>query len=76
MANVLGDATSQSFGAMYSIDIRKYKETEDSYAYDLFQFNWRYINTYDKKRGTAKVQVTGCCFYSQDRSRKFRYNSL
>ncbi len=57
MANVWPNSNSQSFGPMYSVTHEESKETYESYEADFFYFNWRYINDYDNKKGTAKVQV-------------------
>ncbi|RTL14093.1 MAG: hypothetical protein EKK56_02250 [Flavobacteriaceae bacterium] len=57
MANVWPKSNSQSYGPMYSIENQKKRETYETYEADIFYFNWRYINTYDNKKGTAKVQV-------------------
>ncbi|MCE7925319.1 MAG: hypothetical protein DYG98_19875 [Haliscomenobacteraceae bacterium CHB4] len=57
MANVWPNSNSQSYGPMYSTESTKRKETYETYEADIFYFNWRYINTYDEKKGTAKVQL-------------------
>ena len=57
MANVWPKSKSQSYGPMYSVESQKKSETYETYEADIFYFNWRYINTYDSKKGTAKVQV-------------------
>lgn len=57
MANVFPKSNSQSYGPMYLVEIQNKKETYETYAVDIFYFNWRYINTYDNKKGTAKVQM-------------------
>lgn len=57
MANVWPNSNSQSYGPMYSAESTKHKETYETYEADIFYFNWRYINTYDEKKGTAKVQL-------------------
>lgn len=57
MANVWSKSNSQSFGPMYSIENTEIHETYENYKADIFYFNWRYINNYNSKRGTAKVQV-------------------
>jgi hypothetical protein len=57
MANVWPKSNSQSYGPMYSVETQKKRETYETYEADIFYFNWRYINTYDNKKGTAKVQV-------------------
>ncbi|MDR3095148.1 MAG: hypothetical protein LBU62_11000 [Bacteroidales bacterium] len=58
MANVAKVPNTQSFGPMYSVDSETYPETDDRYRMDVFDFNWHYSNTYDTKKGTAKVKVT------------------
>jgi hypothetical protein len=57
MANVWPNNNSQSFGPMYGFESEKLEETYENYEADFFYFNWRYINTYDERTGTAKVQV-------------------
>lgn len=57
MANVWPGADTQSHGPIYAVESRSTKETYDSYAADVFHFNWRYQNTYDTAKGTATVQV-------------------
>lgn len=56
MANVAPENNSQSFGPMYSTQSATYDETYETYKADIFYYNWRYINDYDSKKGTAKVQ--------------------
>jgi len=56
MANVWPNDNSQSYGPMYSTETTSYNETYESYKADIFYYNWRYINDYDSKKGTAKVQ--------------------
>jgi hypothetical protein len=57
MANCWPKSNSQSFGPMYSVENEKKRETYDTYEADFFYFNWRYNNSYDSKKGTAKVQL-------------------
>lgn len=58
MANVWPKSKSQSYGPVYSIKSETLEETSESYEADIFRFNWRYQNTYNTKKGTAKVEVT------------------
>lgn len=58
MANYWPKNGTQSFGPMYSSQTATYDETYETYKADIFYFNWRYINDYDSKKGTAKVQFT------------------
>lgn len=56
MANVWPNNNSQSFGPMYSTETASYNETYETYKADFFYYNWRYVNDYDSKKGTAIVQ--------------------
>lgn len=57
MANFWQKSNSQSFGQIYSIESKHIKESVENYESDLFFFQWGYINTYDGKKGTAKVEL-------------------
>lgn len=57
MANVMSNRDTQSFGRLYSSEHSELKETYNQYEADIFYFNWRYINDYDSKKGTAKVRL-------------------
>jgi len=57
MANVMPRANTQSYGRLYSASTYKLNETYENYQADFFYFNWRYINTYDSKKGTAKIEL-------------------
>lgn len=57
MANVWEKNDTQSFGRLYNTEHKKLKETYESYEADIFYFRWRYINTYDTKKGTASVEL-------------------
>ena len=56
MANVAPNNNSQSYGPMYSTQTATYNETYETYKADFFYYNWRYVNDYDSKKGTAKVE--------------------
>ena len=58
MANFWPKTDSQSYGEVYSMEKKTIEETDKQFKADIFRFNWGYTNTYDKKRGTAKVEVT------------------
>lgn len=58
MANVSPNQESQSYGPIYSSQMASYDETYETYKAEIFYYNWRYINDYDSKKGTAKVQFT------------------
>lgn len=57
MANVSPNYNSQSYGPLFPIKHEEVEETDENYKADHFYFNWRYINDYDTKSGTAKVEV-------------------
>jgi hypothetical protein len=58
MSNYWPQNNSQSYGPMYSTKTKNYDETYETYKADIFNFNWRYINSYDSKKGTAFVSLT------------------
>ncbi|QQS29998.1 MAG: hypothetical protein IPM47_03335 [Sphingobacteriales bacterium] len=58
MANVLEDENTQSYGRLFSMNIREIKETYENYEAEVYTFKWSYINDYDTKRGTASVRLT------------------
>jgi hypothetical protein len=57
MANVMSKLNTQSYGRLYSSDYKKLKETYETYRADVFYFRWRYINSYDSKKGTATIKL-------------------
>lgn len=57
MANVWEKNDTQSFGRLYNTEHKKLKETYENFEADIFYFRWRYINTYDTKKGTATVEL-------------------
>ena len=57
MANVWEKNNTQSFGRLYNTEHKKLKETYESFEADIFYFRWRYINSYDTKKGTATVEL-------------------
>lgn len=57
MANVWEKNNTQSFGRLYNTEHKKLKETYENFEADIFYFRWRYINSYDTKKGTATVEL-------------------
>lgn len=58
MTNIMSKRyNSQSFGRMYSAQTKNLNETYETYKADIFYFRWRYVNTYDTKKGTATVKL-------------------
>ncbi len=55
LANVTNN--NQSYGRISSFTETRHKETYETYAADIFKFRWRYINTYDSKRGSAVMEL-------------------
>lgn len=57
MANFWEKNNSQSYGPIYSIESKQIEESDENYKTDFFFFKWGYVNTYDNKKGTAKVEL-------------------
>src|SRR5688572_19394824 len=57
MANVVSKLNSQSYGRLYSSEHKQLSETYESYKADVFYFRWRYLNSYDTKKGTATIKL-------------------
>lgn len=57
MSNYWPKDDTQSFGPMYSTQM-SFEERHDVYHADTYSFKWKFENTYDKIKGTAKVQLT------------------
>lgn len=57
MANFWETSNSQSFGGIYAIEKKHIDESDENYKADFINFQWSYTNTYDSKKGTAKVEL-------------------
>lgn len=57
LSNFWEESNSQSYGPIYFISKEENPNKEGNYKNDLFHFYWSYINTYDKKEGTAMVNL-------------------
>lgn len=57
MANYLSEDDTQSYGLLYDSNLEQFEETEDEYKTDFLTSSWRYVNDYDEKKGTAKIQL-------------------
>ncbi|RAR71489.1 hypothetical protein [Flavobacterium aciduliphilum] len=57
LSNYWEKSKSQSFGRIYSITKEGKPDTETEYKYDLYNFQWSYSNSYDDKKGTAKIKL-------------------
>ncbi len=58
MTNIMSNRkNSQSYGRMYSAQTKNLNESYENYKADIFYYKWRYINTYDTKKGTASVKL-------------------
>lgn len=55
MANVSGTTDEQSYGRLYSLDMKEEEETDEHYKTQTFSFRWNYHNNYDKETGYATV---------------------
>ena len=58
MANVSGINDDQSYGTLSSFKQEKIKETDKTYKIDIFNFRWKYYNTYDNNTGYATIVFT------------------
>lgn len=57
LANYWDKSNSQSYGDIFGTVVSKSVTTNENYKMDSCTFYWSYKNTYDKKKGTAKVEV-------------------
>jgi hypothetical protein len=57
MANVSGTTDEQSYGRLYSMDMKEEEETDQHYKTQTFSFRWNYHNNYDKETGYASVAL-------------------
>jgi hypothetical protein len=57
LSNFWEKSKSQSFGRIYSIVKKEFPETKTEFKGELYNFQWSYTNTYDDKKGTAKVKL-------------------
>lgn len=57
MANFWPKSNTQSSGKIYGAETSSSKADNENYRLDYCSFNWSYKNTYDEKKGTAKVEV-------------------
>jgi hypothetical protein len=56
-ANVSGVNDDQSFGDMFGTETKDQAETDTTFRAKDISFSWKYINNYDKKQGTATVNI-------------------
>jgi hypothetical protein len=57
MANFWEMNNTQSYGSIYAIEEKHIEADDENYEADSYSFQWAYSNTYDNKRGTAKVEL-------------------
>ncbi|OYX86717.1 MAG: hypothetical protein B7Y83_00400 [Flavobacteriales bacterium 32-34-25] len=57
MANFWNKNNTQSYGKIYAMEKEHIVASDENYEADLFHFQWSYSNTYDTKKGTAKVEL-------------------
>lgn len=57
MANFWNKNNTQSYGMIYALEEEHIEASDENYEADLFHFQWSYSNTYDTKKGTAKVAL-------------------
>lgn len=56
-SNFWAISESQSSGRIYSVQKEVFSETEKELKHDFYQFQWSYNNSYDDKKGTAKIKL-------------------
>lgn len=56
-SNFWAKSDSQSSGRIYSVEKEEFPETEKELKHGLYQFQWSYNNSYDDKKGTAKIRL-------------------
>ena len=56
-SNFWTKSNSQSYGRIYSITKKEIAETATEYGCALYNFQWSYNNSYDDKKGTAKIRL-------------------
>nr|WP_315215269.1 hypothetical protein [uncultured Flavobacterium sp.] len=56
-SNYWEKSKSQSYGRIYSIYKEEFPESEKELKHGLYEFQWSYTNTYDDKKGTAKIRL-------------------
>lgn len=56
-ANIWRASDSQSYGRVYALKKVNYEETDSTYAMNEIKFTWKFINSYDEKRGNAAVTI-------------------
>lgn len=59
MAVVMDKDDTQSFGRIFNMEeVQKTPETDKEYQSEVYNFMWSYKNSYDNKKGTARVRLT------------------
>lgn len=59
MAVVMDKDETQSFGRIFNMEeVQKTPETDKEYQSEVYNFRWSYKNSYDNKKGTARVRLT------------------
>lgn len=58
MANISNADNTQSYGNVYNLKSHTYPETSTEYKVDVFYFHWNYINDYESKKGTCKIEFS------------------
>ena len=58
LANVCEKSNDQSYGQIFNINSRTEEETSTTYKTQIFNFRWKYYNTYDSKTGYATIKLS------------------
>lgn len=56
-ANYSKYTKDQSYGRVHNLSVKKQKESSSSYKSDIFNYRWKYYNTYDANTGYATITL-------------------
>jgi len=57
-ANLWRNTGSQSYGGVYALKSKEIPETPSTFGGEEYKFTWKFLNTYDDKKGEAAVTFT------------------
>ncbi len=56
-SNYWKKTASQSYGPIYNLEFKYFKETYENYEREEYKFKWSYKNTYEEKVGTCDADL-------------------
>ena len=57
LANVASVWNQQSYGKLYQLKAETIAETQTQYKTDIFNFRWKFYNSYDDETGYATIKM-------------------